>query len=109
MSRERRESQVVDFMIHDLEEFKANQDLQEIQVSQGPKESLSSALLDLRGHLGHQELVMMGVKDLQDHQAPQDLQGPPYYLEHTDPTTLSVFLDLLVLLVHLEVQVNPLG
>lgn len=52
---------------------------------------------------------MMGVQDLQDHLDLQDLEDIPHFLDHIDPITLSVSLDLLALLVHLGAPVTLLG
>lgn len=51
----------------------------------------------------------MGVQVLQDHLDLQDPQDLPRFQEHIGLITPSVFLDLLVLLVHLEVLVTPQG
>lgn len=64
---------------------------------------------DLKDHQDHQGLVMMGALVNQVHLDLQDLQESPRYQEPIGPIPRSVYLDLLVLLAHLEVLVFPLG
>lgn len=100
----------MDIMTHVLEEYKVHKGLLANLAYRVQKENQLWVLLDPRGHQGLQGLVTMGVQVLQDH---LDLQDPnlPHFpeLEHTGPINLSVSLDLLVLLVHLEVLLSPLG
>lgn len=95
--RGRKENQAVATMIPATEVPRA---LQETQDFQGQRETLSEGLRVHRALPGPQESVMMVALV---HQAPLDHPDPqehPLSLELIDPTL--VFLDLLVLLAHLD-------
>lgn len=95
--KERKENQEVDFMTLVLELYKDHQGTQDLLDL---KETQSEAHLDPRAHQEHPGLVMMVDQVIQDlldhlvHQGPHHCQDP---IGHH-----SVFLDLQVLLAHLE-------
>lgn len=95
-------------MTHDLEVCKARKESMESRVCRVQRESPSWGPPDHKAHPGHQGLATTGARVLQDHLDLQVLQVPPSQeLEPTGPTS-PIYLDPLVLLVHLVFLVSPL-